>query len=390
MMNTRSTPRLGNALITGFCALAEFRDPETGSHLERLSAYVGILCGQLRKLPHWLTVCTPAFADQLCEVVPLHDVGKVGIPDRILLKPGPLTRSEREIMKSHTTLGQQLLLSVRLQVPADLIPVVEMAASVAAEHHERWDGKGYPLGLALHEISPAARITAVADVYDALSTSRVYRPNAIPHRETIDLIRAGRGAEFDPDVVDALTAVEADMERARQQFTDPGWRADQGKVVIHPAIDPNPSVLVVDDDPIIRRGLLRALGKAGFHCQEAETLEDARHQLSHGQFQVVLLDVRLPGESGLTLLEELAARSQETATLVVTGDDSIETGIEALRRGAHDYILKPLNMEQVRSAVARAAESVRLRQEVAAYRVRLEQMVAHRSRELAQALRHRS
>jgi putative two-component system response regulator len=165
---------------------AELRDPHTARHVLRISHYSTVLAKALR-LP-------PGDADVLCHAVTMHDVGKIGIPDAILFKRGPLTRKERSIMESHTLIGSRILSNS----PSELMQLGEI---VALSHHERWDGSGYPRGLRGEEIPIAGRICAVADVFDAMSTPRPYRP-AMPVEEVLAEMKRGRSLHFDPALLD--------------------------------------------------------------------------------------------------------------------------------------------------------------------------------------------
>lgn len=166
----------------------EMHDVETGRHVNRMAAVAAFLGRKLGLEPSWVLLLRTA--------APMHDVGKVATPDEILRKPGPLTPEERAEMQRHTTVGHEILADSE----SDLL---QLAATIALTHHERWDGDGYPQGLAGEEIPIEGRITAVADVFDALLSDRCYRP-ALPVEEAVEIIRAGRGKHFDPSIVDAL------------------------------------------------------------------------------------------------------------------------------------------------------------------------------------------
>lgn len=198
----RTRSRSREAMIFALAKLAESRDDDTGKHLERICRYTEVLAGAVaRRRPEldeeWVHTVTVTAA--------LHDVGKVGIPDAILKKPGKLTDEERRRMNSHTTIGGDTLIAVRREWSED--EFLRIAAEIALSHHERWDGKGYPFGLAGEDISLSARIIAVADVYDALTSKRVYK-DAMPHDEAMRIIVGDAGKHFDPQVVEAFRSVE--------------------------------------------------------------------------------------------------------------------------------------------------------------------------------------
>lgn len=206
------------ATIRAFCSLAEARDNETGNHIRRTQNYVRILGLELQDHPDFRHHLDDQVVTLLYKSAPLHDIGKVGIPDRILLKPGKLTPEEFEIMKTHTTLGRDAILhaEVRLNSPNTFL---RFARDIAYAHQEKWDGSGYPLGLRGDEIPVAARLMAVADVYDALISRRVYKP-PFPHEQAVQIISEGRGKHFDPDMVDAFLQVAEDFRSIAATFAD--------------------------------------------------------------------------------------------------------------------------------------------------------------------------
>ena len=188
--------------IRALAHLAELRDSATGNHLMRTSAYVMQLATRLRGHPRYAATLNDYTIDLLARSAPLHDIGKVGIPDHILLKPGPLSPAEWTIMRSHAVLGSQAIEQAECDIEVPL-PFLVMAKEIAHWHHEKWDGSGYPDGLAGAAIPVSARLMAVADVFDALTTTRVYKP-AISFAEARNLIAAERGTHFDPDMTDAF------------------------------------------------------------------------------------------------------------------------------------------------------------------------------------------
>ncbi len=186
-------------------AALTIRSEETGTHIRRVGRFAALLARRAR-VNHYSD-------DEMCLAAMLHDVGKIGIPDSILLKHGPLDSEERSIMKRHAALGSQLL--------ADgTSPVLVLGAQIALTHHENWDGSGYPNGLAAQEIPVAGRIAAIGDVFDALTSNRVYRP-AIPVPEAVAQMRAERGHRFDPDLLDVFFDALDDLEVIRAAYPDP-------------------------------------------------------------------------------------------------------------------------------------------------------------------------
>lgn len=190
-------------LLARLARMVEYRDNDTGGHVAQMSEYAAILAAQLG----W----PPAAAHELRVAAAMHDVGKISIPDDILRKPGPLTVEERAIMETHTLVGHEMLVD-------STNPVIQQAAEIALTHHERWDGSGYPRGLCGEAIPLAGRIVAVADVFDALTSDRVYR-RALPVDEACRIIENGRGTHFDPKVVDAFAVCAETIAGARHCTT---------------------------------------------------------------------------------------------------------------------------------------------------------------------------
>ncbi len=204
-------------LVFALAKLTEARDNETGEHLERIRAYSRRLAQKLLELGHYTDTINRRFIDNLYETSPLHDVGKVGIPDAILLKQGRLTNNEFETMKDHTTIGYQTLINVATQGSSS--KYMETAAEIACSHHEKWNGSGYPRGLAGEAIPLSARIVALADVYDALRSRRVYKP-PFSHDKAAGIIREESGSHFDPLVVQAFEALETEFKAISRQHQD--------------------------------------------------------------------------------------------------------------------------------------------------------------------------
>ena len=204
-------------VIFALAKLAESRDPETGGHLERVRSYSWVLASDMAQHGTYKELIDANFIRLLYLTSPLHDIGKVALPDSVLLKPGRLTREEFEVVKTHSMHGANTLALALQRYPN--AHFLLMARDIAAHHHERYDGKGYPSGLAGENIPLSARIFALADVYDALISKRVYK-ESMPHEEARKKIVEGRGTQFDPVVVDAFLRCEVQFE-AISQGKDP-------------------------------------------------------------------------------------------------------------------------------------------------------------------------
>jgi len=217
-LRTREVVAVQDVTIRALASLAETRDNETGQHIRRTQEYVKALALHLQGHPRFGSELTDAVIEHLYKSAPLHDIGKVGIPDRILLKPGRLEPDEFEIMKRHTTLGHDALLRAEegSEIKSDFL---RYAREIALGHQEKWDGSGYPQGLRGEAIPLSARLMALADVYDALISRRVYKEPRT-HEEAAQAIVEGRGKHFDPEVVDAFVAIADRFREIAAQHAD--------------------------------------------------------------------------------------------------------------------------------------------------------------------------
>lgn len=211
--------RTRDAVIFGLAKLADSRDAGTGDHLERICLYSSALAAALRQKDAYRDLITPAFVKNIEISAALHDIGKVGIEDAVLLKPGPLSPEERRRMQAHTEIGDACLREIERRLGASNF--LCMAREIAVSHHEWWNGQGYPKGLAGTEIPLAARIVAIADVYDALSTNRIYK-DAMPHAECVAFIRGEAGRHFDPHLVETFVTIESTFRTIAAEFRSHG------------------------------------------------------------------------------------------------------------------------------------------------------------------------
>lgn len=215
---TRKLAKMQDAIIMAMASLAETRDNETGNHIRRTQNYVAALARHLRHLPRFSHELTEENIELLYKSAPLHDIGKVGIPDNILLKPGKLDVEEFEIMKLHTVYGRETILSVERYL-GESNEFLRFAREITYSHQEKWDGSGYPENLSGDSIPISARLMAVADVYDALISRRVYKP-AFSHEEAISIMRKGRGSHFDPDILDAFLTISDEFNAIAHRFKE--------------------------------------------------------------------------------------------------------------------------------------------------------------------------
>jgi len=218
LARTRELQAIHDVTILALASLAETRDNETGNHLRRTQHYVRLLAEKLRDHPRFSPHLDDQTIDLMFKSAPLHDIGKVGIADHILLKPGHFEPAEFEIMKTHARLGYQALVHAEELLGAQ-VPFLRIAKEIALCHHEKWDGSGYPNGLAGEAIPVSARLMAVADVYDAVISRRVYK-SEMSHETAATIIRDGAGRHFDPDVVAAFIILEKEFEQIAERFVD--------------------------------------------------------------------------------------------------------------------------------------------------------------------------
>ncbi|MGQ0711934.1 MAG: response regulator [Rhodoferax sp.] len=217
-LRTRELTGIQEVTILAMASLAETRDTDTGNHIRRTQHYVHALAQALNTHPRFADTLCPAYIELLFKSAPLHDIGKVGVPDRILLKPGRFTPEEFEVMKRHTVLGFEAI----TRAEADLgrpVPFLSMAKDIALYHQEKWDGSGYPEGRRGDDIPLSARLMAVADVYDALISRRVYK-DGMPHDKAVAIMAEGRGSHFDPDVLDAFMALQDRFRAIAAEYAD--------------------------------------------------------------------------------------------------------------------------------------------------------------------------
>ena len=210
--------RMQAATIHVITTLAEFRDEETGSHIRRTQEYMRLIVNEMCRFAEHADNLPSDRQVQIINSAPLHDVGKVAIPDTILLKPGRLTAEEFEIMKSHSIRGDEILTRAMKNL-GDTGGFLETARQIARSHHEKWDGSGYPDGLVGAAIPLPARMMAVADVYDAVRSERPYK-KGMSHTEAFAILRDGRGSHFDPQIVDVFLCYDEEVQRIREQWTD--------------------------------------------------------------------------------------------------------------------------------------------------------------------------
>lgn len=210
--------RAQEATVHALASLLETRDNDTGHHIRRTQRYVRALATEVRRDDTFAGILDGEMIDLLHRAAALHDIGKVAIPDRILLKPGRLDEKEFELMKSHTVHGRNAIANAE-RILGSPDPFLQLAREIALSHHERWDGNGYPEGRRGEDIPLSARLMAIADVYDALISSRPYKAG-MPHEKAVEILRSGRGVQFDPDITDAFLRIHETFREISQELRD--------------------------------------------------------------------------------------------------------------------------------------------------------------------------
>ncbi|MBN9063090.1 MAG: HD domain-containing protein [Rhizobiales bacterium] len=217
--------RAKDAIIMAMASLAETRDNDTGNHIRRTQRFVRALAEAARERGLFAEFLTPEMIELLYKSAPLHDIGKVGIPDMVLLKPGKLNDDEFAIMKTHAEIGRRAIAHAQKHLGST--PFLKVAQEIAHTHHERWDGAGYPRGLKGNEIPVAGRLMAIADVYDALVSTRVYKAG-MAHDEAVGIIAQGAGAHFDPRLVDVFLAIAPAFDAIHRELADEAYNSRPG------------------------------------------------------------------------------------------------------------------------------------------------------------------
>jgi putative two-component system response regulator len=354
--------------------LSESRDPETGAHIERVQSFARLLAQHLSTTERYSDVIDTGFVRLIFQTTPLHDIGKVAIPDSVLLKPGKLSTAEMDVMKTHAGIGAQTLDASLQRFPN--VQFLQMARDIAMSHHERWDGTGYPNKLSGRDIPLAARIVALADVYDALTSRRVYR-DALTHAQAKKLILAERGTQFDPDVVDAFLHTEEHFIAIKERFRDEekhiaALSADSGAAQAAAAVPQAavlaalPRVLVVDDDPATRNMISNFLLARGVDCVTAENGAAGLAIFDDIQPKLIISDWTMPVMDGLEFCRRIRAHSsgKHVHFIMLTMHDDEQELARAFDAGVHDYLAKPFNAAAMLARLRAGLRAVELYSEI--------------------------
>lgn len=342
--------------IESLATLAEYRDPETGGHIKRTQNYVKALAVHLKDHPQFRSELDDEVIDLLYLSAPLHDLGKVGVRDNVLLKPGRLTDEEFEEMKKHTIFGEEALRITEQKLGEDSF--LEYARKIAYTHQEKWDGSGYPQGLKGDEIPAPGRLMALADVYDALISKRVYKP-PFPHEKAVEIIVEGKGKHFDPDIVDAFLELEDTFRNIALTFAD--YEEERQMLGAAPAAQPEncrqiENILLVEDNEINLEIMLSQLTSLKYNVDTAVNGKDALEKFRHTKYDVVLTDIEMPEMNGYDLAAEIRRLEQDAQPpipiLAITASEFDLNEERAKSLGFSGYMLKPLDLELLKSKFA--------------------------------------
>ena len=345
---TRELELTQAVMIESLATLAECRDPETGGHIKRTQNYVKALAVKLKTHPRFCNVLDDATIEMLYLSAPLHDIGKVGVRDDVLLKAGRLGDHEFELMKKHTFYGHEALRITEQKLGKSTF--LRHAREIAYSHQEKWDGSGYPQGLKGEEIPLSGRLMAVADVYDALISKRVYK-TPMPHEKAVQIIAEGRSSHFDPDVVDAFIELEAVFRNIALTFADYEEEREmlggaQSAAASH-GVGKADKVLLVEDNPINQEIMFSQLTSTGYLVETASNGKEALAKYSSGNYDLILTDIEMPEMDGYQLTAEIrrleSGKEHLTPILAITASEFDLSADLAKERGFNGHMLKPLD-----------------------------------------------
>ncbi len=358
--NTQDLQAVQSVMISSLASLTEYRDPETGEHIKRTQNYVKALAITLKRQGFFVDELTPENIEAIYMSVPLHDIGKIGIRDEILLKPGRLTEEEYEEMKRHTTLGYEAINKVGSKLKNN--DFLNYAAEVAYTHHERYDGTGYPRGLKGEEIPLVGRLMAVADVYDALVSERIYKV-AMTHDEAMDIIITERGTHFDPCIVDCAVGLERTFRNIAQTYSDTEPDDNRHHLLerIHRQGHLN-RILIVEDSRIVRRVMENQFLSLGINVDVAIDGREGLDKIVHNSYDLVLLDIELPKLNGYEMVEAVKKRQELPVIIAMTATDYSVTLHEIKAMGIAGLILKPVDLERLGTKYAEILRKTKSRQ----------------------------
>ena len=339
--------------IESLATLAEYRDPETGGHIKRTQNYVKALAVHLKDHPQFRDELNDEVIDLLYLSAPLHDLGKVGVRDNVLLKAGRLTDEEFEEMKKHTIYGEEALRITEQKLGGDSF--LQYAREIAYTHQEKWDGSGYPQGLKGDDIPLPGRLMALADVYDALISKRVYKP-PFPHEKAVQIIVEGKNKHFDPAIVDAFLELEDTFRNIALTFAD----YEEERQMLGGAAESPPesnrkieSILLVEDNEINLEIMHSQLTSLNFTVDTAVNGKEALAKFQQNSYDVILTDIEMPEMNGYDLTAAIRRSEQDPQQpipiLAITASEFDLNEKRAKSLGFTGYMLKPLDLDLLKS-----------------------------------------
>ncbi len=331
---TKELMLLQEVTIESMATLAEYRDPETGGHINRTQNYVKHLAIHLSNLPKFKADLTDEVIRLLYVSAPLHDIGKVAIPDSILLKPGRLDDQEFERMKRHAVYGHEAIEASIDRLGKDSF--LRFASEIAHAHHEKWDGSGYPQGLKGIEIPVSARLMAIADVYDALISKRVYK-DPFSHEKAVAIINEGKGSHFDPDMVAVFNQIHEDFRKIALVYAD---HDEERRMLVEGVEDLK--VLIAEDQEINAAFLKSQVASLGLSADIAENGKIAMAMMEKDFYMAVLTDIFMPEMDGYAVLEQVRRQYGKVPVIAVTAETESIDMEKAFRKGFDGYLDKPV------------------------------------------------
>jgi len=353
---TRRLALVQAVTIEGLATLAEYRDPETGGHIKRTQNYVKVLAKKLKEHPRFRDGLNDEIIELLYMSAPLHDIGKVGVPDHILLKADKLTDDEFGEMKKHTNYGHDALWVTEQKLGDDSF--LRHAREIAYTHQEKWDGSGYPSGLKGDEIPISGRLMALADVYDALISKRIYKP-PFPHEKAVEIIVEGKGKHFDPDIVDAFVELENTFRNIALSFADHDEERKMlsgGKILKPKKARTIENILLAEDNEINLEIMQSQLTSMGYKVDTAVNGKDALTKCQKKNYDVILTDIEMPEMDGYALTTEIRRIEKDSNNpipiLAITASEFDLNEERAKSLGFNGYMLKPLQVDVLEKKLA--------------------------------------
>ncbi|PLX66701.1 MAG: hypothetical protein C0602_11595 [Denitrovibrio sp.] len=328
--------------IESLAALAEYRDPETGGHIRRTQCYMLELAKHMQSKGLYPEILTDENIRLIYISSPLHDIGKVGIPDDILLKPGRLTDEEFATMQKHALYGHDALMSAIKKAPG--ISFLTIAKDIASTHHEKWDGKGYPNGTKGEDIPLVGRIMAVADVYDALISKRVYKP-PFPHAKALDILQKDSGTHFDPTVVEAFVDINEKLRGIAIKYAD---HKEEVEVLSQGLEDLKviKKILLAEDHEINLEVMKSQFEAEGLEVVAVEDGQKALDAFQKEEFDMIFTDLNMPVMDGYELVANIRKTDKDIPIVAVTVDCAKMKELKT--KGFNDCLAKPFSSESIK------------------------------------------